>query len=51
MLFSVMLFWIGYTLTAPTWFWWCWGIIAAIQLFKFGKAIYDLGKKSKEADT
>ena len=25
MITLAMLFWIGYTLSAPTWYWWCWG--------------------------
>lgn len=40
MLCLAMLFWVGYTLLAPTWFWWCWGILAFLNVVKFGVAMY-----------
>lgn len=43
MLVLAMIFWIGYTLSAPVWFWWCWGIVAFFNVLKFGWSMYKKG--------
>ena len=45
MLTLAMLFWIGYTLSAPTWYWWCWGISVFFIIIKFGISMYKEGSK------
>ncbi len=45
MLALAMLFWIGYTLSAPAWFWWCWGVLAFIDILKFGLTMYKKGSE------
>ena len=46
MLILAMLFWIGYTLSAPAWFWWCWGIAVFVSFIKFGVDMYMKGSKA-----
>ena len=46
MLSLIMLFWIGWTLSAPAWYWWFWGISVAIKLVSVGIDIFKAGKKS-----
>lgn len=43
MLALAMLFWIGYTLVAPAWFWWCWGLCVFFNIIKFGWDMYKKG--------
>ena len=45
MLNLAMLFWIGYTMSAPTWYWWCWGICAFWLVIKFGMSMYKKGSE------
>lgn len=45
MICLAMLFWIGYTLSAPTWYWWCWGILIFMQIIKFGWSMYKKGQE------
>lgn len=45
MLTLAMLFWIGYTLSAPAWYWWFWGIHAFILVIKFGIDMYKKGSE------
>lgn len=48
MLTLIMLFWVGTVLSAPQWYWWCWGFMVTYQVIKMGKGLYDLGKKASE---
>lgn len=43
MLALAMLFWIGYTLSAPAWFWWLWGISVFLCVINFGWKMYKAG--------
>lgn len=45
MLILAMLLWIGLTLTAPAWFWWCWGISVFITFVRFSWSMYKAGKE------
>ena len=45
MLNSLMLLWIGLTLSAPSWYWWCWGICVFINIIQFGWNMYKAGSK------
>lgn len=45
MLTLAMLFWIGTKLGAPSWYWWCWGICAAIRFVQFAWGMYKAGAK------
>ena len=45
MLALAMLFWIGYTLSAPAWFWWCWGACVFLNIMKFGTTMYKKGSE------
>jgi hypothetical protein len=45
MLTLAMLFWIGYTLSAPAWYWWFWGINVFILVIRFGIDMYKRGSK------
>lgn len=46
MLCLAMLFWIGKDLGAPTWYWWCWGILAFLDFVKFSWSMYKSGRDS-----
>ena len=45
MLILAMLFWIGYIMVAPAWFWWCWGISAFITFVRFAWSMYKAGSE------
>lgn len=40
-----MLFWVGFKLGAPTWYWWCWGLCAFFTIIGFGIRCAKAGKK------
>ena len=40
-----MLFWIGYTLSAPAWYWWCWGILISLNVINFGIKMFKAGRE------
>lgn len=44
MLVLAMLLWIGLTLSAPSWYWWCWGINVGIGFIKFALDMYKAGR-------
>lgn len=46
MLVLAMLFWIGYTLSAPVWYWWCLGIVGFFNICKFSWSMYKKGSKA-----
>lgn len=48
MLTYAMLLWVGIALSAPTWYWWCWGIAVGITFLKFVVSIYKAGKKQAD---
>ena len=48
MIVLAMLFYIGYTISAPTWYWWCWGFLAAYQFIKLLYRMYKIGKKENK---
>lgn len=45
---TILLFWIGQQLQAPTWFWFLWGISAGAEIIQLGMAIYNAGKNNKK---
>lgn len=45
MVTTLMLLWIGLTLSAPAWYWWCWGICMFIDVIRFGIDMYKLGSE------
>lgn len=45
MLALAMLFWIGYTLTAPAWYWWCWAGSALMCIIRFGIDMFKRGSE------
>lgn len=45
MLTLAMLFWIGFELSAPTWYWWCWGFTVFFRFIKFGMDMFKGGAK------
>lgn len=45
MLIAFMLFWVGLTLSAPTWYWWCFGLFVFFNIVKFGFDMYKAGSK------
>ena len=48
MLVIICLWWIGYQLSAPTWFYVLLGISAFVKLISYGVDMYNKGKKSGE---
>jgi hypothetical protein len=44
MITLAMLYWIGYQLYAPDWYWWCWGIAAFLNVIQFGINCYKKGR-------
>lgn len=45
MLTLVMLYWIGYTLNAPAWFWWLFGILALIRFIEYSLNLIKIGNE------
>lgn len=45
MLSLAMMFWVGYTLSAPVWYWVCWGIVTLCQIITFGIKCYKKGRE------
>ena len=45
MLSLAMLMWVGMKLSAPTWYWWCWGICCVITVIRFAWGMYKAGAK------
>lgn len=45
MLSLAMLFWIGYSLNAPVWYWFCWGFCLFFIVLKFGITCYKKGRE------
>lgn len=43
MLALAMLFWVGLELSAPTWYWWCWGICIGVKVIKLCWDMYKAG--------
>lgn len=50
MLYLIMLFWIGKTLAAPTWFWVIWALSVGWKLANSVVAIFNAGKESKDKE-
>lgn len=46
MITNAMLFWIGSTLNAPTWYWWCWWIKMIINFIQLLWGMYKAGRDS-----
>ena len=42
-----MLFWTGYQLTAPTWYWVLWGFVCFYKIISFGVTLYKKGAESR----
>ena len=40
MITSILLFWIGLQLNAPTWFWWLLGFKFTIEFLQFGMKMF-----------
>lgn len=47
MLTLAMLFYIGFTVHAPGWFWWLWGIKLFFLFIEWGCKLIKLGAESK----
>lgn len=45
MIVLAMLLYIGLSISAPTWYWVCWGILTLCQIIKLMHKMYKLGKK------
>lgn len=47
MLYLAMMFWVGLTLNAPTWYWWVWGVSLFIKIIQYGYSMYKQGRDNK----
>lgn len=48
MISFILLFWIGFELSAPVWYFVLLGLAAILQMISYGCKMYNIGVKAKE---